>query len=145
MYTLYRSPAVFHECLIGAEKKLECMNEMDNKKIGYFLPEKRTDWIVWMKNPTMASHMGVVWGRQIRSARSILLSLMKTHSMNLVEESLSTWFTEVEAIVNSRPMVVGTINNVNGEVAISPSHILIVKSKGVVLPPGVFGKPDLYS
>ena len=31
---------------VGAENKLEkCMNEMDNKKIGDFLLEKRADWI----------------------------------------------------------------------------------------------------
>ena len=41
-------------------------------------------------------------------------------------------------------MVVVTINDVNSEVAISPSHILTMKSKVVMPPPGVFGKPDLY-
>ena len=44
---------------IGAEKELEkCMNEMDNKRIGDFLLEKRADWIVRKKNPPMASRMG---------------------------------------------------------------------------------------
>ena len=37
-----------------------------------------------------------------------------------------------------------TINDVNSEVAISPSHILTIKSKVVMPPPGVLGKPDLY-
>ena len=120
------------------------MNEVDNKRIGDFLLEKRADWIVWKKNPPMASHMGGVWERQIRSAGTILSSLIRTHSMSLDEESLSTLFVEVEAIVNSRPMVVETINDVNSEVAISPSHILTMKSKVVMHPPGVFDKPDLY-
>ena len=57
---------------------------------------------------------------------------------------MSHLFAEVEGIVNSRPMVVVTINNVNSEVVVSPSHILTVKSKFVMLPRGVFGKPDLY-
>ena len=64
--------------------------------------------------------------------------------MSFDKESLSTLFTEVEAIVNSRPMVVETINNVKSEVVISPSHILTMKSKVVMPTPGVFGKPDLY-
>ena len=64
--------------------------------------------------------------------------------MSFDKESLSTLFTEVEAIVNSRPMVVETINNVKSEVVISPSHILTIKSKVVMPTPGVFGKPDLY-
>ena len=57
---------------------------------------------------------------------------------------MSHLFAEVEGIINSRPMVVETINNVNSEVVISTSHILTMKSKFVMPPPGVFGKPDLY-
>ena len=64
--------------------------------------------------------------------------------MSLDKESLSTLFTEVEAIVNSRPMVVEKIDDVKSEVVISPSHILTMKSKVVMPTPGVFGKPDLY-
>ena len=51
--------------------------------------------------------------------------------MSLDEESLSTLFAEVEASVNSRTMAVETINDVNSEVALSPSHILTMKSKVV--------------
>ena len=40
--------------------------------------------------------------------------------------------------------VVETINDVNSEVTISPSDISTMKSKVVMPPPGVFGKPDLY-
>ena len=64
--------------------------------------------------------------------------------MSLDEKLVSILFAEVEAIVNSRPMVVETINNVNSEVAMSPRHILTVKSKVVMPSPGVFVKPDLY-
>ena len=64
--------------------------------------------------------------------------------MSLNEESLNTLFAEVEAIVNSRPMVVETINHVNSEVAISPSHFLTMRSNVFMPPPSVFGKPDLY-
>ena len=34
-------------------------------------------------NPPLASHMGGVWERQIRSARAILSSILKTHSTSL--------------------------------------------------------------
>ena len=64
--------------------------------------------------------------------------------MSLDQESLSTFFAEVEAIVNSRLMVAEIINDVNSEVVISPSHILTMKPKVVMPPPSVFGKPDLY-
>ena len=69
---------------------------------------------------------------------------MKTHGASLDEESLSTLFVEVEGIVSSRPLVVETINNANRQAALSPSHILTMKSKVVMTPPSMFGTPNLY-
>ena len=100
-------------------------------------------WIQCKRNPPLASHMGGVWERQIQSARNILLSLMKTYRASLDEESLNTLFTEVEGIVNSIPLVVETISNVNSQAALLPSHILTMKSKVVMTPIGLFGTPDL--
>ena len=56
--------------------------EMDHKKIGDFLEENCGDWMVWKRNLLHASNMEGVWERQIRSARSILNSLLKTHGSN---------------------------------------------------------------
>ena len=56
---------------------------MDNKKISQFLQNKGVDWIKWQRNTPAASHMGGVWERQIRSAISTPLSLLKTHSQSL--------------------------------------------------------------
>ena len=124
---------------VGAEKELEkCMNEMGNKRIGGFLLEKRADWIVWKKNPLIASHVVGVWERQVRSVRTILSSLIRTQSMSPVEESWSTLFTEVEAIINWGPVLVETIKNVNSEMSISDSHIITMKSKVFMPQPGVF-------
>ena len=75
------------------------MNEMDNKRIKDFLLEKRADWIVWERNPPIASHMGGVFRRQLRSARTILSSLIRAHSMSLDEESLSTLFTKLKPLL----------------------------------------------
>ena len=52
--------------------------------------------------------------------------------------------TEVEAIVNSRPLTVvsGDIYNLE---AITPSHILTMKSQVVTPPPGEFSPADVYS
>ena len=69
---------------------------------------------------------------------------MKTHGASLDEESLNTLFVEVEGIVHSRPLVVETINDVNSQAALSPSHILTMKLKVVMPTPGMFGTPDLH-
>ena len=43
----------------------------------------RANQIAWKENPPMTSHMGGVWERQIRSASTILSSLIKRHSVSL--------------------------------------------------------------
>ena len=55
--------------------------------------------------------MDGVWEHQIRSARSILASLLKNHGTCLKDESRHTLITEVEAIVNSGPLTVEKISN----------------------------------
>ena len=47
------------------------------------------------------------------------LSLMKTHGVSLDEELLNALFVEVGGIVNSRLLMVETINDVNSEAALS--------------------------
>ena len=44
--------------------------------------------------------MAGIWETQIRSARNILAALTKTHGKSLVDESLRTLMTEVEAVIN---------------------------------------------
>ena len=57
--------------------------------------------------------MGGVCQRQIRSARKILESLLKTHGGSLSNESLQTLLVEVEAIVNSHPLTTDLLSGVN--------------------------------
>ena len=89
-----------------------------------------SDWIIWKKNPPAGSHFGGVWEHQIRSARAVLGSLLKTHGSNLNDESIET----IEHIAD------GT-----SEAAISPSNLLTMKSKVVMPDPRSFGTPGLYS
>ena len=86
----------------------------------------------WDFNTPTASHMGGVWERQIRSCRSILLSLLKNHSQSLNDESFYTVLTEIETIVNSL-------------VPLTPNQLLTSKTKIVMAPPGTFTQADIYS
>ena len=88
--------------------------------------------------------MGGVLERQMRSARTILNSLGETHGKSLDDESLHTLLIEVESIVNSRPMTIETISDVNSCVPLSPSNILTMKSKVILPPPGSFSAADVY-
>ena len=114
---------------IGAENELcKVFNEMDHTKISNLLQDNGTDWLVWIKNTPTASHMGGVWERQIRSARNILSSLLKTHGRSLNDEALSTLMAEVEAVMNSRPLTVKLLSDGNSLNPISPPKLLTMKS-----------------
>ena len=115
------------------------------RKFGDFLEENGGDWMVWKRNPPLASNMGGVWERQIRSARSILNSLLKTHGSNLTEESLQTVVVEVEAILNSRPFTTEVVSDGTSLAPLSPINLLTMKSRVVMPPPGNFSTPDRYS
>ena len=66
-----------------------------------------------VQNPPGASHMGGVWERQIACARSILAALLKTHGHSFNDEGLRTLVAETEAIINSIPLTVESISEIN--------------------------------
>ena len=90
---------------VGASTELtRVFQEIDHIKIGNFLEEHGGEWMIWKRNPPLSSNIEGVWGRQIRSARSILNSLLKTRGSSLSDESLQILLAEVEAVINSRPL-----------------------------------------
>ena len=84
----------------------------------------RADWITWTNNPQTASHMGVVWKRQIRISRGILNPLVKADGIDFDSKSLHMLLVEVEAIVNRKPMATETISDVKSDIQLSPVNVL---------------------
>ena len=72
------------------------------------------------------------------------MSLLHRYGRYLNDESLRTLLAETEAIVNSSPLTVDTLGDVQSEQSICPSNILTMKSKVVLPPPGHFVKTDEY-
>ena len=131
---------------VGAQKELgNAFKEMDHEKIQCFLQNIDADYISWHRKPPASSHMGGVWERQTRSARTILLSFLNTHGRSLNDESLRTLLAETETILNSRPLTVDTLGDIQSEQRLCPSNIMTVKSKIVLPPPGQFVKADEFS
>ena len=98
---------------VGAKSELQrSLSEMDEDKISHFLQNGGTDWVTWKNNPPSGSHMGGVWEHQIKSACVILSALLKQHGTSLNNKSLIKVLTEVESIVNSRPLTVETLGDV---------------------------------
>ena len=77
--------------------------------------------ITWEFNPPAAPHMGGAWERLIRSVKAVMSGLMKDRV--LTDPQLNTLFTEVESIVNSRPLT-HISDDVNDLQALTPNHIL---------------------
>ena len=129
---------------VGAENELrKAWEEMDHSKISDHLGKENCDWIKWERNVPEASHMGGIWERQIRTVRGVLNSILMSRTKLLDDESFRTLLTEVEAIVNSRPLTLEDVNNPES-MPISPMNILTMKTKVVSAPPGVFQKADMY-
>ena len=52
---------------------------------------------------------------------------------------------ECEAILNSRPLTVDTISDVNSPAPLAPANILTMTSKVILPQPGVSERPDIFS
>ena len=89
-------------------------------------------WIQWKRNPPTASNIGV-WECQIRSARSVLIALLKIHATSLNDESLWTFLAKVEAIVNTKPITSESLSDVHSPAPLCPMQLLTMKSR-VVMP-----------
>ena len=130
---------------VGAEKELSKACFEQNSKVKDFLGLKGADWIVWKKNPPNASHFGGIWERQIRSARAILNGLRNNHGKRLDTESLQTLMVKCEAILNSRPLTVDAIIDVNSPAPLAPANILTMKSKVILPSLGFIERPEIFS
>ena len=131
---------------VGAKRELkEAVAEFDDNQIKEELLKNNCDWIIFKMNVPFASHMGGVWERQIRTVRSVLSAILEKNGTQLDDESLRTYLCECEAIINSRPLTVTNLNDPGSLEPLTPSHLLTLKSKVVLPPPGMFQSPDLYS
>ena len=81
--------------------------------------------------------------RFIKRCRSVLMSLVKSNPRVLDEETLRTFFTEAEAIVNSRPLTLENLHDPDSG-PLTPNQILTMKSRVVLPPPGEFQAADVY-
>ena len=85
-----------------------------------------------------------IWERQIRTVRNVLAVLLDQCGKQLDDESLRTFMTEAEVVVNSRSLTVESLSSPDGVEPLTPNHLLTGKSNVVLPPPGVFQRADVY-
>ena len=124
---------------VGAERVLrESLQSLQQSKLNNFCLQLE---IKWRFNPPYASHMGGAWERMIRSVRRILNAL--TQMQTLTEEGLVTLMTEVEGILNFRPLVPLMLHD-SEEKPLTPNHLLLLRGNPN-LPPGTFDTNSCYT
>ena len=130
---------------IGAKRELrEALQAIDQCKISSEMLKEDCDRVTFKMNPPSASHAGGVWERQIRTVRSVLTALLDGNAGVLDGETFQTLICEDEAIVNSRPLTLDNLSDPDSLAPLTPNHILTMKTKPVLLPPGVFQREDQY-
>ena len=97
----------------------EMIESLDKRAIKDFATSFSIDW---QFNPPKAPHMGGAWERLVRTVKKVLYGLIKDHIMT--DPQLYTWLTEVESIVNSRPLT-HLSEDVSCMDALTPNHILL--------------------
>ena len=122
----------------------EALNEMDENKVRSTLIEENCEWFSFKMNPPSASHMGGSWERQIRTVRSVLAALLAESGRQLDDESFRTLLKEIQAVVNSRPLALNDMSSVDSPEPLTPNHLLTMKSKVLMSPPGIFQREDIY-
>ena len=130
---------------VGGKNMLEdALKENDHVRIRGELLKSDCDWFEFKFNVPMASSMGGVWERMIRSVRSVLTPLIATHGHTMDDELFRTLLTECEEIVNSRPISYFSGSSDDTLLPLSPNQILTLKSRVAVPFPGSFSQSDLY-
>lgn len=128
---------------IGARNEFkEALKQCDIKLLEIFLTERQCEFVF---NAPTASHAGGVWERQIRTVRNVLNATFAQYPGRLDDPSLRTLLYEAMAIVNSRPLTVDGINDPQALEPLTPNHLILMKSKVALPPPGAFVNEDLYS
>ena len=88
----------FAEAVKELRKSFQNMN---HSRINEYLQMHGAEWITWISNTPTASHMGQIWERQIRRARSLVVSDLRSETKGSRFESGCQLCAEVSSLQQS--------------------------------------------
>ena len=122
---------------VGAARELRLLVESWDK--AHLQSKLARRGVRWHFNPPAASHQGGSWERIVRSVKRTLLAVAGGVS-SMSDETFTTYLTEVERILNNRPITKVAADSRDAE-ALTP-NALLKGSLDPSLPMGSFTKAD---
>ncbi|XP_065076229.1 uncharacterized protein LOC135699811 [Ochlerotatus camptorhynchus] len=109
---------------VGANNELAKLaklfeTEMHQKRLNEFCVQRNIDWSFI---PPRSPHFGGIWEAGVKSAKFHLRPILADHKLSY--EELSTTLAQIEATLNSRPLIPSS-DDPNDMTAITPAHFLI--------------------
>ena len=125
---------------VGAVPELqEFFDALNQKQIENFATRHN---FKWKFNPPAAPHMGGSWERLVRSVKQVMSGLMEDRA--LTDPQLYTLLTEVESILNTRPLTRASDDPTDVE-ALTPNHILLGRHRNWVYVTDNIGEKEVTS
>ncbi|XP_064382855.1 uncharacterized protein LOC135331570 [Halichondria panicea] len=111
---------------VGAARELKDLYQFlqmqsTQENVSHYLSDKK---INWKFIPQHAPHLGGIWEAAVKSTKTHLRRILG--DVKLTYEELSTLLTQIEACLNSRPLI-PLPNDDDGIEALTPGHFLIGK------------------
>ena len=131
----------------GARSEFQqALAEMHEKgQVRNYLLKHNCDWIDFKFNVPHSSHMSGAWERQIRTVHNALEPLLLHSGSQLNDEDFRTFLTEIECIINLRPLSIENICDPTYFEPLTPNHLLTKKPNLLLPPPTRFLETDQYA
>ena len=130
---------------VSAQTELKAaLSEMNQDHVQEYLLRNGCEWIHFKMNLPHCSHMGETWKCLICSVRNAFDPSLSKVGSQLDDETLQTLMTEVGCIINSTPLNVDYLCDAQAPEHLTPNHLLTMKPKRVLPPPGQFQRANVY-
>ncbi len=101
-------------------RELQRMSFDSNQSLSHFCSEAS---IQWHFIPPRTPHFGGLWESGVKSMKTLLRKMVTPHPLRFHE--LSSILTEVEAVLNSRPLTLLHTTDASDDIVLTPGHFLI--------------------